>query len=110
MPRSGQSSAGISRESASDATVLRASTSGVRGITATIRGAPSTPLNIRVAEIKDCLFFDWACLAVFRLFRRSCAADVEAIAFEASLAVRPRTPSVQRYIQADLMLALCSIS
>ncbi len=47
------------------------------------------PLNIRVAEIKDCLFFVWACLAVFRLFRRSCAADAEAIAFGESLEMRP---------------------
>jgi hypothetical protein len=110
MPTSGQPSAGISRESASEATAPRASTSGVKGITATIRGAPSTPLNIRVAEIKDCRFFAWACLAVFRLFRRSCGADVEAVAFGESLAIRPGTPSAQRCMQVELMHALCGIS
>ena len=52
-PSSGQSSAVEPNDSANDATVIFGLTSSVKGITATIRGAPSTPLKIRVAETKE---------------------------------------------------------
>jgi hypothetical protein len=90
-PVSGQSSAGASRASARADTVLRAFTSSLSGITATMRGAPSTPLNIRVADTNACRFFVWPCLALFRLFRRDCAAAIEVGAtFGEFLGTRPR--------------------
>lgn len=46
------SSKETSNDPASEEVVARASTSSVKGTTATIRGAPSTPLKIRVAETR----------------------------------------------------------
>lgn len=54
--------------------VLLVSAPSVRGMTATIRGAPSTPLNNRVAEMRVFRFFSCACFALFFLLRRACAA------------------------------------
>jgi len=76
-PFSEHSSAEISKDSASDATAFWGLTSAVRGITATIRGAPSTPLNIRVAEINAFRLTVCACFALFRRFRRDWAAALE---------------------------------
>jgi len=45
---------------------------------ATIRGAPSTPLNIRVAEINALRFVACACFALFLRFKRDCAAVLDA--------------------------------
>lgn len=50
-PASGQSSAEISKVCANEDTAIFALTSSLSGMTVTIRGAPSTPLNIRVAEM-----------------------------------------------------------
>ena len=43
-------------------------------MTATIRGAPSAPLNIRVAETNALRFAIWVCFALFRRFKRDWAA------------------------------------
>ena len=72
-------SAGHSVESTSNAsqnlfTMPLAVTSSVKGTTATIRGAPSTPLNMRVASTSAYRFASWICFAWFRLFDFVCAA------------------------------------
>ena len=76
-PSSGQSSAVESNASASDETVTLGLTSSVKGITATIRGAPSTPLKIRVAETSAFRLINWACFALLRRFRRDRAAGLD---------------------------------
>lgn len=89
-PSVGQSSADRPRESTSADTVAREPTSSVNGITATILGAPSVPLKIRVADTSDCRFLTCACLELLRRFNRVCAAVLRAeLAFGDCLDKRP---------------------
>ncbi len=76
-PSSGQSSEGKSSTSAREFTAVLALTSNVSGITATIRGAPSTPLNTRVADTRALRFASWICFELFLRFRRVCDAELE---------------------------------
>lgn len=78
IPLSGQSSTDRSKDSARDTTVVRVLTSGVNGMTATIRGAPSTPLNMRVPAMRAFRFLTRVCFALFFLFKRDCATALEA--------------------------------
>jgi hypothetical protein len=80
-PNSGISDTAASMDSATDAATACALTSRLRGITATMRGAPLTPTNMRVAENKACLFLIWICLALFRLFSLDRAAAAEGNVF-----------------------------
>lgn len=76
-PVCGQSSADRSRDSASETIVARAFRSSERGMTAVMRGAPSTPLNIFVAETRAFLFCACTCFAVLRLLSLDCAATLD---------------------------------
>jgi hypothetical protein len=52
-PASGQSSAEISKVCANEDTAIFALTSSLSGMTVTIRGAPSTPLNIQQSFLEE---------------------------------------------------------
>lgn len=70
-PASGQSSAEISKTWTNEDTAFFELTSSLSGMTATIRGAPSAPLNMRVAEMMELRLASWVCFAWFRRFSRS---------------------------------------
>lgn len=64
--------------------------SSVSGMTATIRGAPSTPLKTRVADTKAFRFLICDCFALLRLLSLVCANPLEEInAFGDVLGTRP---------------------
>lgn len=70
--------------------MFRGLMSGVRGIIATIRGAPSTPLNTRVAETRALRFFVCACFALFLRFNLDCAVALDVgAAFGDARGIRP---------------------
>ena len=62
-PSFGQSSGDMSNACTNDDNATFASTSAVSGMITTIRGAPSTPLNIRDAETKALRLTIWVCFA-----------------------------------------------
>jgi hypothetical protein len=74
MPSSVQSSAETSSDLTIDATMFLELMSGHKGTTATVLGAPSTPLKSLLAETISILFFAWVCFAWFLLFSLAWAA------------------------------------
>lgn len=90
-PFTGSSSRVPSIACASRELTFRTLTSSVSGTMAMVRGVPSIPLNILVAETRLCRFLSWACLALLRRLIRSWAAacDAAEVAFGDSRCTRP---------------------
>ena len=65
-------------------------------MTATMRGAPSTPLKTRVADKRASRLLAWICFALLRLLTLNCVEAVDETILGDERGTRPKGQSMKR--------------